>query len=81
MKCDPARRGETVAALTAHAKYLWNNVNEALSYLVAVDKEDPPSLVLFERYPSEAIAKTLWSLESSQCALNQVGIFQVSLFF
>ena len=80
LQCDPAKRAEAVATLAAHAKYLWKNSNETLSYFVGTHTEDSDGFELLERYPSEAIARAIWSLKNSQVVVSKVSRFNSPFF-
>ena len=81
LQCDPAKRPEAVATLAAHAKYLWKNTNETLSYFVVTHMEDPDGFMLLERYPSEAIARVIWSLRNTQAVVSKVSHFNSPTLF
>ncbi|KAL1953331.1 hypothetical protein VTO42DRAFT_3011 [Malbranchea cinnamomea] len=59
MSCKPANRHVAVELLTRYARYLHEHQREVMSNMVALDTEVVSRFFLFERYPSEAVAKMI----------------------
>lgn len=73
MTCSPETRSEAVEVMTDYAQSLYESKTEVLSYMVAMNAESASTFFVFERYPSEMVAKTLASQERGQSVMLKVN--------